>query len=196
MCLDIGANIGYFTVLMAKLGGFVYAFEPEPDNYKILVSNIVTNGVQDSTHPLMLAIGDYDEVIDMYLCPDNPGMHRLYRSQWCNRTIPVKMVDIDTEFPGIEPDFIKIDVEGFELHAINGMSQMLKKHHPTVIMEYHPPSILECGDNPEDIYKSMLNLGYKITYIGKKNVKIESYSQLLQLTNKPSGGENLLCEYD
>src|SRR5215211_1280945 len=147
--LDIGANVGFMTIQLAQQAKHVYAFEPSPDNFKQLVEN--TKRLDNITR-YEVAVSNQTGYSILYLCPKDNGMNRLYNSKWCEGgdTIKVSTVDLDSALVN-NIKFIKLDVEGFEYKALLGMSELLQREHPTILMEFHPPSISECGDNPEDI---------------------------------------------
>ena len=190
VCLDIGANIGYFTILMAKQCRWVYAFEPEPSNMELLGKNLWANRIENVSG-IKAAVSDKVGDTELYLCDVNNGMHRLYKSRFCTKLIDVDTIDVDSM--ALEPNFIKMDVEGAELDALKGMEQTLNKYHPTIVMEYHPPSIEEKGDNPKEIYDLLKSLDYKIYLI--PNIKEEfSYEDLYLQTDDQSGGQNILCQ--
>jgi FkbM family methyltransferase len=176
--LDIGANIGYFTVIMAKLEKVkkVIAFEPDPTNYYNLLLNIGINLIPKGKVELYKhAITNNNGNTYLYKCNQNDGMHRIYQSKWCSHehtnvsTVRIDDLDYITCF---KIDFVKLDVEGSELGALRGMEQMLKRDHPTIMLEFHPPSIEECGDNPKDIFDLLLNIGYdefRVINLGMNN---------------------------
>ena len=190
VCLDIGANVGYFTVLMAKQCKLVYAFEPEPSNYDLMIKNVVANDLGRKVIPFNNAVSDKTGSSKLYLCDASHGMHRLYKSKHCNKSINVNTLDIDSQ--DIQPDFVKIDVEGHEHSVILGMLMTLEKHHPTIVMEFHPPSIEESGHHPRGIYDQLIVLGYSIRLVPDIDKPI-SYERLYELTNNESGGQNILC---
>ncbi len=181
--LDIGANIGYYTLMLAKLvgeTGKVYAFEPEPRNYHILQQNIEFNNLKN-VHVHNTAIAEKSGTSTLHLCDTNRGMHRIYESQWCKEgTVNVPMTAIDDLIE--YADFIKMDIEGAELGALKGMKILLKKHHPTILMEFHPPSILEYGAQPKEIFDFVVGLDYVVEI---PNVGPVTFEQL----EKQSGGK-------
>jgi len=190
-CIDIGANIGYFTLIMAKKCKHVYAFEPELNNFNLLKQNMALNKFGDVTI-YREAVGDYTGTKPLYICDNNNGMHRLYKSKHCGtRVAYVYTVQLDDyKFPKV--DFIKMDVEGAEHGALTGMVELLIKDKPTILMEFHPPSIKEYGVNPLDVYRFIYKLGYEI-YLIPNVTDIISYEQLLESTNNINGGQNVLC---
>jgi FkbM family methyltransferase len=189
VALDIGAHIGYFTVLMAKHCALVHAFEPEPTNMELLRHNIKINNLENVlTYEKAVSEFNYSNE-ELYLCDSNSGMHRLYPSKWCNNSIKVPSIRLDIyEF---SPDFIKMDIEGSELGALKGMKATIENHHPIMIMEFHPPSIEEYGASPRDEYDFLKSLGYSIRLIPKISIPI-SFEELDKETRKESG-RNVLC---
>src|ERR1043166_3786760 len=181
VCLDIGAHIGYFTILMAKQFEFVYAFEPERTNLELLKKNIDLNNLDDKVKAYDTVITDYSDcweppIQDFYLCDTNSGMHRSYPSKWCNRHIKVEALAID-DMLFHKIDFIKMDIEGSEMAALRGMKKLLSNSHPTMIIEFHPESIEEYGANPKEEYDFLKSLGYSIRLIPKISIPI-SYEEL------------------
>jgi FkbM family methyltransferase len=165
--LDIGANVGYFTILLASLAKHVYAFEPEPDNFDQLKKN--TNMLRNVT-AYNVAISDRNGFAYLHLCPTDNGMHRLYESKWCKNggveevhtwTIDDFMIHKVTIHDHHKIKFVKIDVEGFEYRVLQGMRRVLQNDHPSIMMECHPPSIEEANDSPRALYELLKNeLGY------------------------------------
>ena len=193
-CLDIGANIGYFTILMARRCRLVRSYEPEASNYQQLIKNIMLNETYN-IYPSRIAIAEHSGQALLYLCDTNNGMNRLYSSVLCNGQMIVKTVKLDdiwNELDRFKVDFIKMDIEGAELGALRGMTEMLLNCKPTILMEFHPPSIEESGANPKEIYDLLKGLGYSIYLI--PNTKEEfTYEELYLQTDDQSGGRNILC---
>jgi len=190
VCMDIGANIGYFTLLMGKQCKYVYAFEPEPSNFEMLKQNITLSDIDATLYKE--AVGDKNGTMPLYLCTSNNGMHRLYKSKWCNESTDtyVYCTQLDEyKFPKI--NLIKMDIEGAEFGALQGMVELLIKDHPTIIMEFHPMSIKEYGADPRKIWEFLIKLNYTISIIPGNEVE---YEQLCSLTSDQSGGRNILCQ--
>ena len=192
ICMDVGANIGYFTILMAKQCKYVFAFEPEPTNFKLLRQNIALNHLQNKIDSKMEAVTELNTIVmPLYLCSKSHGMHRTYPSVHCDSSMYCLGVALDDyKYPKI--DFIKMDIEGAEMKALRGMVETLVKDKPTIVMEYHPPSIIESGANPKEIYNFLIRLGYEISLVPDIEFFIE-YDKLFERTNNVSGGQNILC---
>lgn len=189
VCLDIGANIGYFTLVMAKQAKQVHAFEPEPRNFDILQKNMALNNVQNATLYNSAVSSEASGRATLHLCGMNRGMHRLYQSHWCNEgTVKVQTIRIDDYIS--QADFVKMDIEGAELGALRGMKKMLERG-TTLLMEFHPPSIVEYGADPGDVYDFMKSLGYSVEIPGRDGKEL-SFQELEKIANERAG-TNVLC---
>lgn len=146
--MDVGANIGYLTLFFCKkVGprGAVFAFEPEPDNYRELALTVERNQIEWCT-TVNCACGQSDREVSMalglngYIQPDNAG------------PVHCHMVSLDSfvrqhEISRI--DLVKIDVEGFEADVLGGMSEILRRQRPMLYVEVHPPGFCGNGDPPK-----------------------------------------------
>lgn len=140
LVLDIGANMGIFSLLAAKKGGRVHAFEPQPKMTSILVKNIHLNSAQEIIIPHQLAVGSTDGLIALYEMPNN----HLGASITIHRSNTAHMVDCVTldawfEKSGLKRvDFIKADIEGAERLMLDGAKHILRIFKPKLaICTYH-----------------------------------------------------------
>jgi FkbM family methyltransferase len=128
--LDIGANIGWFTSIGAKLAGPAgqfYAFEPDRENFAVLINNICTHRLFN-VRPLRIALGERDEDGQLFLSEENLGDHRI--SPVAGRqAVEIQIARLDTvlEGSGFVPDLIKIDVQGAERAAFEGGKDVLTR---------------------------------------------------------------------
>jgi FkbM family methyltransferase len=191
-CIDIGANIGFTTLLMGEKASEVYAFEPEKSNFQLLKSNVEAN--IDKLGKISLfnfAVGNENKKVDLYLCDFNRGMHRTYPSKWCKDKVQVQMIRLDDLIDN-KIDFIKMDIEGAEFPALKGMIQILETSHPTLMIEFHPPSIAESGINPEKIHRFLTHVGYNKFSMVDDLANPLSYYQIEQYTLYEAA-KNLIC---
>src|SRR3989344_942009 len=112
--LDIGANIGYYTLIFAKLvgpRGKVYAFEPDPKNFSLLKKNIKINSY-DNVVLINKAISDKTEKIKLYFSSNNKASHTIYGSEKNTNFVTIDSIKLDDYFKTNEQDisFVKIDV--------------------------------------------------------------------------------------
>jgi len=151
--VDLGANIGYFTCLLAKIvgeGGKVFAFEPDPRNLKLLRRNIQEN---DYKNVIIAdkAVSDVNGSCTLYSSQKKFGANRIFESKKkeTHDFIPIKSetICLDDYFEKQnllkKIDFIKIDVEGSEFRAFNGMKKILELNNNLKIFTEIAPSLLE-----------------------------------------------------
>lgn len=191
--IDLGANVGIFTKVLAECSKHVYAFEPEPYNFSQLQINTQSF---NNVSLYNVAVSNTTGFETLHLSLLNNGMHRLYSSILCygGREIKVKTVKID-DLLGLLPtiDLIKMDVEGFEYFVILGMSELLKRDKPVIISEFHPDSIRESGADPRQIFEIMTEkFGYNYPQHCITGEILDTYKRLEQVTNDPKGGVNIL----
>ena len=197
--IDLGANVGIFTQVLAEHSKHVYALEPEPENFKQLVEN---TKAYDNVTLYNCAASNITGTEILHLSLINNGMHRLYESVNCfgGQKVPVKTVRMDElillqEKVEEKIDFIKMDVEGFEYFVIVGMTELIKRDKPIIISEFHPDSIRESGANPERIFKIMTEIfNYQKPKHCITGETIDTYEKLEKVTNDPKGGVNILWE--
>ncbi|SEH08434.1 cobalt-precorrin-6Y C(15)-methyltransferase [Candidatus Venteria ishoeyi] len=197
--LDIGANIGYYTLIFAKLvgkQGKVFAFEPEPDNFALLQKNIEINGYSNIVL-IPKAVSDKNEIIKLYLCEKNKGMHRAYNSIFCNKYIEIESIRIDDYFQQNNQtiDFIKMDIEGYEYTALQGMLNILRNNkNIKILTEFSPAASLENGIDLTLYVQLLTELGFTIYAIEEKMAIIEPNVLYQQLKIVKSVVHNLLQE--
>lgn len=133
--IDVGANVGYFTLLASNLTGGtgnVISFEPENKNYEILLANVNNFAKHDNISIENLGISDKQTSLELSL-GEGPGGHKIGGSN--NETQSVDTVILD-EYINSSVDLVKIDVEGVEPSVFRGMTQMIKSQRPILIFEY------------------------------------------------------------
>lgn len=145
--VDVGANIGVYTLRMAKkLGptGRVYAFEPEPENFGVLTKNIEDNGFT-GVRALNIALSDRRASVSLHLSWDNYGDHRIYDAgyQRKRRTIEVATDTLDAVLlDGADGTrtvkAIKIDTQGYEPFVVKGAEKVIRRDRPAIFLEYWP----------------------------------------------------------
>jgi FkbM family methyltransferase len=167
--VDIGANIGYYTLLAAKLvgdKGKVYAFEPEPQNYDMLLRNIELNGYKNIV-PVNKAAFTRSGKLTFVLSKDC-AEHSLYRSGGDAGTITVDAISMDEFFKGKEHpvDIIKMDVEGAEMAVLLGMTDIIARNENLKLFsEFFPPLLQRSGFSPREYWDKLKNCGFKFIYL-------------------------------
>ncbi len=131
--VDIGANIGLFSVIGAKAvgkKGKAYCFEPEPGNYQLLKENLILNKVTNAVlEPL--AVGAKKATMQLQIEKNSIGTHSLLQRQTksIERQVEVKVIKLDDYFTSKHDtvDVLKIDVEGYEPFVLKGAENVLKQ---------------------------------------------------------------------
>ena len=136
--IDIGANIGYYTVHLSNLvgpNGTVFAFEPDPLNFSILEKNIKLN---DCKNVVLInkAVSNSCASTTLFQNSENSGGHSLINSENIQKTITVDTITLDDYFKNItiSIDLVKIDVEGAEDFVINGGLNFFKIFKPKYVI--------------------------------------------------------------
>jgi FkbM family methyltransferase len=156
--IDIGANIGYFSLLSATVSPSVkvISFEPVKDLFQKMNENLSINGSKNIV-AINAAIGEMNEQRELYLStPDNLGMSSFHQPEnYSGRKEKVEVIAFDDWFKtsGLTKiDLIKLDVEGSELAALKGMNAVLEKQKPALIVEINPQTLSLFGVKPLNIY--------------------------------------------
>ena len=169
--LDIGADIGYYTLLFAKhVGskGRVYAFEPIPKAKCYLDKNISMNGL-DNVRTFGFALFDKSDMVcleePLTKSQINPSKRRLSRN---DIQVETKVFDEWKLKEGVDNvDLVKLDVEGAELNVLRGMKNTLERQNPRILIELHPNQLKSFGSSPSDIIRFLSEFGYKIEPVGQ-----------------------------
>jgi FkbM family methyltransferase len=183
---DIGANIGLFSLLMSRCVGSkgqVYAIEPEINNYKHLVDSINQNKLTN-TIAMRVAVGQTKGILPF----DRRGgsfsgrvLDIGARYRITGNIIQVPTVSLDDLVHGNTakpPDFIKIDVEGYEGKVILGMKDIISSYAPIILCELHT----HLGDSSEIIYETMRAADYSIyelhSFLGGIRSQLETLTDM------------------
>lgn len=180
--LDVGAHYGYFSILCSQLAGprgRVYAFEPTPPTYSVLAGNARRTG---NVTPVNCAAGDTSGTMAI-------ADYGLRYSAWntlastsrmpqlldgaAARRMGVNVVRLDDFIADrrIEPDFIKIDAENYELPVIRGLLQTIARSHPSILLESGSPESLAAGELLlQHGYESWVSEGPRSLYRGESNL--------------------------
>ena len=200
--LDIGANIGYYTLIFAQLvgeRGKVIAFEPEPYLMNILAKNVELNGYTNISL-VQKAVSNQRGTATLQLDEFANVDHRLYDASPVGTAIQVETIKIDDCFPVEEKtvDFIKMDIQGSEGRALAGMKGILERNRTLVLItEFWPARLQGSGTSPKDFIQGLLDSGFEIRVIDERLRKLSKFATPEEIIEAHSGSENsqtnLLC---
>ncbi len=162
---DIGANVGYFTVLALAHGArSVTSFEPFPPNIEWLRENVAANDGAARGRILTLALGAEPAVLPLHSGGDfGDGSVSLTSATSAEVVAEVEVDRLDT-IRGREqlplPGLIKMDIEGFEDAALAGMEETLRASTPTIVVELNQAALEAAGSSPKTVCARMAALGY------------------------------------
>ena len=154
--LDVGANIGYYTLIFARQVGAcgrVFAFEPDPANFALLKKNVESNGYKNVVL-VNAALSDQSGRLKLYLCDENRGDHRIYPSAENRQAIEIPAITADLCVGDQAGDirFVKMDVQGAEGRVLLGMDRILQGPGlKNVMLEFWPQGLRSAGNDPEQV---------------------------------------------
>jgi FkbM family methyltransferase len=168
--VDVGANIGYFTIIAASLvgkQGHVYAFEPDPENYRLLQKNCAHNFLQSNVHAVQGGLSNRDCAGRLYLSEDNLGDHQIYASGVLREQLDIALYQgadylrqrlEDDQFETI--DLIKVDTQGSEFEVMLGLMPLLHEMPapPTILIELTPFSLRQAGSSGRELIELLAGL--------------------------------------
>lgn len=175
ICWDIGANIGFYTGLFAsqvKDTGAVIAFEPAARTCGYLQENVCLNEFTNVT-VVNKGLGDHTEQRHLYYSKaalaEGTASLKYPNGRTASERVTLDTIDnLIGKLP--TPDFIKIDVEGYQLEVLRGGEHFLKTHAPLLMAELKDVGKTNRDDFSE-IEKYITNLGYSLYEIGKYALK-------------------------
>jgi len=201
ICLDVGANIGYYTLLESKIvgdQGRVVAIEPSPINFQVLEKNLKMANTKN-VNSFCLAGGDKNGILKFRLDRQSNlsrilGEDEIVKSSDTIVDVPVKKLDLFVEELNLKKlDFVRMDVEGYEYNIYMGFRSSLKKFKPMIQMEFH--CMLLGAKKTRELLWMLKEDGYDIVYyivreldrptvMNKNDVKRISLNQVIDLLDE------------
>jgi FkbM family methyltransferase len=211
--VDIGANIGYYTLIAAKLvgnKGIVYAFEPEPSNYKLLCKNIQANGYTNIV-PIGKAVSKTTGKTKLYVNAAMTNFSSFGKDNVLTHSknldcLEVETITLDDFFERTvgddRIDLMKIDVEGAEELVVDGAERVLRNNRLKILMEFVPRQLRNVGTDPLELLYKLQNYGFAIKLINDRKQVLEPIKNTEEFCRtvefwrkaKPGEGSNLLLE--
>ena len=203
--MDVGAYVGFYTLLVARLvgpGGRVYAFEPNPEAFRVLQRNVEENGYQDRVRAMPKAVSNSVKRVKLYVPDEKVGEASFYADERINaKDIEVKTIVLDEFLAGEccpKVHLVKIDVEGAEVEVLEGMRETIRRSpNMKLIIEFNPSNQMKAMGTCGRFFDTLLKLGFRRFYAirhGLQTVQLpEGIDKLIQMT-ETTNFVNLLCE--
>jgi FkbM family methyltransferase len=186
--LDIGANVGLYTALAGtQIGplGKVIAFEPDPESFALLQQTAAANNLVN-VQLVQAAASNSDGSALLFTSSENRGDNRLYHFEMTDGSVLVRTVKLDDylEDSGISSvDLIKIDVQGYEGIALEGLERTISRsNNLRMLMEFWPDGLRRAGTDPLILLRRLSDLGLKIHQLGRRGdfFAISDWSTLIK----------------
>ena len=192
--LDIGANIGQHSMYAAHFCNKVISFEPIKRLYEQFNDSIFVNDILN-IQTFNYALGNKKEELEIYSNEVNMGASSILVSE--NRKVEqiIKVLRLDDSYNEMcidKIDFVKIDVEGYELNVLIGMEKLVQKYKPKILVEFTPYFYNKVDVSiSKNLYDFLIENKYEIWDVGnmgEQYIKIESFNQIKDLDQT-----NLFC---
>jgi FkbM family methyltransferase len=183
--VDMGANIGFYTLLAANLvgeKGKVYSFEPDPKTNILLKMNVELNNYHNVVI-IQKAVSNQTGTAKFYLSTE-PGADTLYRES-SGKYIEIETETLDHYFQDKDQtiDVIKMDVEGAEIAALSGMDKILRQNNNLkMFLEFVPRNVKRAGYTTDIFFNNFSSYGFKIYFPDSGKLRhITDTDELLRL---------------
>jgi len=160
ICLDVGANFGWYTTLLSEIsgpGGQVFAFEPMPDTFRLLEANVASARYKN-VFINNCGLGDFNGTAELHFFPDlGPGHASISdhgRSDSIKIPVRIQKFDDFAQDHNLRGEvvFLKVDIEGAELAFLRGAERLFEQAMPPIIlMEMALEQTASFGYSPNDL---------------------------------------------
>lgn len=184
--LDIGAHVGLFTILLARwvgVTGRVFAFEPTPLTRAALSDHLALNEVADRVEVVGSAISDRVGEATFHTVSNSPEntLNEIHSRLGTSHElrVPVTTIDAYCDAHELNPTLIKIDIEGYEWHALRGAKETLARCQPQVLLEVHPMNWTEIGESTDTAISILTELGYRALPLEGQTEPLAEYGHVV-----------------
>jgi len=165
---DVGANIGIYSQFLSRCvgpTGLVHSFEPSLDNFRRL--SAATRDLSN-VRLTRAVVGERSGECKLYVSDKLNVDHRAYKADGdSRRAVPTDMVALDKYFkPGQRVDLIKMDIQGYELHALRGAQRVLQENPDiNLLLEFWPAGLEQAGVGWEELVETLQGLNMNLTLV-------------------------------
>jgi FkbM family methyltransferase len=164
--IDIGANIGYYVLQEASIADFVYAIEPISKNINLLQRNIAISNIRN-VKVFKTAIGNMTGLVNMGVSHSG-NLCSIRIKGYATEKVPITTLDEFVKTHNIQPDVIRMDVEGYCTEIIEGGLKTLRENNVIICMELHPVVLSERPDAYLIMIGRLQQLGYEIAFASRE----------------------------
>ncbi len=167
VAVDVGAHIGYYTLLLSRLvgeTGQVYAFEPDSSAFSILEKNVQVNGYRNIVlYRKAVAAEAGRALLDGWVLRNPEQAGKTSGNKACQEVEAVRLDDY-LERIGERIDFLKLDIEGQEYNALQGARKIIESNPDVIVLsEFHPDRLSEYGVKPKAYIDFLMEKGFTIS---------------------------------
>jgi len=186
--LDVGAHVGYYSLLAAKRVAQVYAFEPDPESFELLTRSVNVNGYTN-VKCFQAAVTNKTGRATFHVDSEAWG------NSLCSENVsnPVRQLDVETVCLdelyvsgslGDRIDLLKIDVQGAEELVLKGAERMLAKCQPIILMEVEPHRLRNMGTDPRHLLRCLeRNYSYELRAI-EDSAQSRSIDDIIEIAER------------
>ncbi|HKN50361.1 MAG TPA: FkbM family methyltransferase [Actinomycetota bacterium] len=171
--VDLGAHVGYLTIRAARAVGAtgrVIAVEPAPLNFALLNANLRRNGFANVL-TIPAAAWRKSGTARLEVDPYNTGDHRVFQVDRRDAHVEVPALALDDLLPEeLRIDFVKVDTQGADHAAIEGMARTVERWRPPMLVEFWPPGIRAIGEDPLAVADYYGSLGYAVEILERPDL--------------------------
>jgi FkbM family methyltransferase len=198
--VEVGANLGYFSLVFGRAvgpKGRVVSYEPDPDVGQILRRNAAVNGYSNlEVRPV--AVADQTGTMTFYRDPKTTGDNRLFSHGHDRDSFSVPVVTLDENLAEFSEriDLVKMDIQGAEPLALDGMERLLQERPPRrMLIEFWPHGIAGMGRDPARMIDVLRAAGYHLTRLDD-HTEFELGRALREMTPENKDWVNLICVHE
>ena len=168
VAVDVGANIGIYSEFLSRCvgpTGLVHSFEPSPENFRLL--STATRHLSN-VRLTQAAVGERSGKCKLYISDELNVDHRAYKADGdSRRAVPAEMVALDDYFKsGQRVDLVKMDIQGYELHALRGAQRVLQENPDiNLLLEFWPAGLAQAGVSWEGLVGMLGGLNMDLTLV-------------------------------
>ena len=179
--LDIGGNVGWYPSFLGRYGYSIISFEAFKKNYYVGKKNLCLLSNDSNVIIITKGLGTEDKTCNyftqkknigngMVICENKEILNNTWLGNQFKKESQVEITTLNKFIPYLSNKNIalmKLDIEGHELHAIEGGKELITKYHiPYVVLEFSPPYLREVGSDPKKLAQFFVDNGYKISING------------------------------